>query len=161
MVCWLGDSWFDIQNPIKVLWFPTNQRTFAWCARWAHVLKGESPESARQWEGYSLSQGCPSWGGIGRKTAAKLWPDEQKPYIRQQMRMRLHVKSKSNNCTESSGVDMAGKEGKNVWVPGEVLQAHEVDVIRKKMRSNNELWEVSRGHSTGKKTGKGRTIVIP
>ena len=26
----------------------------------AHVLKGESPESARQWEVYSLSQGCPS-----------------------------------------------------------------------------------------------------
>ena len=34
--------------------------------------------------------------------------------------------------------------------------------IRKKMRSNNELREVSRGHSTGgKKTGKGRTIVSP
>ena len=30
-----------------------------WCARWAHVLTGESPQSARQWEGYSRSQGCP------------------------------------------------------------------------------------------------------
>ena len=28
-----------------------------WCARRAHVLTGESPESARQWEGYSQSQG--------------------------------------------------------------------------------------------------------
>ena len=28
------------------------------CARWAHVLTGESPQSARQWEGYSRSQGC-------------------------------------------------------------------------------------------------------
>ena len=26
---------------------------FFWCARWAHVLTGESPQSARQWEGYS------------------------------------------------------------------------------------------------------------
>ena len=34
--------------------------------------------------------------------------------------------------------------------------------IRKKMRSNNELREVSRGHSTGgKKLGKDRTIVSP
>ena len=24
-----------------------------WCARWAYVLTGESPQSARQWEGYS------------------------------------------------------------------------------------------------------------
>ena len=32
---------------------------FFWCARWAHVLTGESPQSARQWEGYSRSQGCP------------------------------------------------------------------------------------------------------
>ena len=31
-----------------------------WCARWAHVLTGESPQSARQWEGYSQNQGCPS-----------------------------------------------------------------------------------------------------
>ena len=53
-----------------------------WCARWAHVLKGESPESARQREGYSLSQGCLSWGRIWRKAAAKLWPDEQKSHIR-------------------------------------------------------------------------------
>ena len=103
-----------------------------WCARWAHVLKGESPQSVRQWEGYSLSQGCLSWGRIWRKMAAKLWPDEQKPYIRPQPRVRLPRKSKSNNCTESSVVNMAGKEGKNVWVPGEISQAHEVDVIRKK-----------------------------
>jgi len=38
-----------------------------WCARWAHVLTGESPQSARQWEGYSWSQGCPPRGGIWRK----------------------------------------------------------------------------------------------
>jgi len=65
-------------------------------------------------------------------------------------------KTKPNSYTESLAVNAAGKEGKNVRVPGEVLQAHQVDVIRKKMRSNNELQEVSRGHSTGKKIlGKG------
>ena len=37
------------------------------------------------------------------------------------------------------------------FLPGEVSQAHEVDVFEKKMRSNNELREVSRGHSTGRK----------
>ena len=26
-----------------------------WCARWAYVLTGESPQSARQWEGYSIA----------------------------------------------------------------------------------------------------------
>ena len=26
---------------------------FFWCARWAYVLTGESPQSARQWGGYS------------------------------------------------------------------------------------------------------------
>ena len=30
------------------------------CARRAHVLTGESPETARQWEGHSQGQGCPS-----------------------------------------------------------------------------------------------------
>ena len=32
---------------------------FPVCARRAHVLTGESPKSARQWEGHSQSQGCP------------------------------------------------------------------------------------------------------
>ena len=30
-----------------------------WCARRAHILTGESPETARQREGHSQSQGCP------------------------------------------------------------------------------------------------------
>ena len=46
--------------------------------------------------------------------------------------------------------------GKISLLPGEVLQAHKVDIFEKKMRSNNELQEVSRGHSTrGKKTEEG------
>ena len=49
-----------------------------------------------------------------KKDGGKLWPDEQKPYIRPQMRTRLPHKLKSNNCTESTVVNMAGKEGKNV-----------------------------------------------
>lgn len=32
---------------------------FRWCAQRAHVSKGESPQSARQREGYSQEQGCP------------------------------------------------------------------------------------------------------
>ena len=45
--------------------------------------------------------------------------------------------------------------GKISRLPGEILQAHEVDIFEK-MRSNNELQEVSRGHSTrGKKTEEG------
>ena len=42
-----------------------------WCARWAYVLTGESPQSARQREGYSRSQGCPSRGANLKKGLGK------------------------------------------------------------------------------------------
>ena len=44
----------------------------------------------------------------------------------------MHIKTKPNSYTESLEVNAAGKEGKNVGVPGEVSQAHEVDVFEKK-----------------------------
>ena len=52
--------------------------------------------------------------------------------------------------------------GKLLFLPGEVLQTESRE--KSEHRSNNELQEVSRGHSTrGKKKskGKGRTIVSP
>ena len=114
----------------------------------------------------SQRQECPSWGGIWRKPDCRgwkvpcwtnLWPDEQKPHIRLWTRVSLLNKTKPNSCTESVTVNAAGKEGKNVWVPGEVLQAHLSRHNRGKMRSNNELQEVSRSHSTrGVKKSLGR-----
>ena len=68
----------------------------------------------------------------------------------------MQDKTKPNSYTESFTVNAAGKEGKNVRVPGEVLPTHSSRHIRKKMRSNNERQEVSRGHSTrGKKSWEG------
>jgi hypothetical protein len=66
--------------------------------------------------------------------------------IRLQMGIRLQNKSKSNNCTESFVVDEADRWRERTceylgrscrWVKTE-YEAH----------SNNELQEVSRGHST-------------
>ena len=54
--------------------------------------------------------------------------------------------------------------GKLLSLPGEVLQTGSREEKKSERRSNNELQEVSRGHSTrGKKKskGKGRTIVSP
>ncbi len=46
-------------NDTVYLYSPAIAGLFFMCARWAHVLTGESPQSAWQWEGYSRSQGCP------------------------------------------------------------------------------------------------------
>ena len=50
---------------------------------------------------------------------ANLWPDAQKSSIRLQARVRLQVKLKPNNCTDSLAVKMAGRwRERNVWYPG-------------------------------------------
>ena len=61
--------------------------------------------------------------GCGEHTNpwANLWSDEQKPYMRLGMRVRLQSKLKPNNYTESFLVDMADRwRGKKRVVPGEV-----------------------------------------
>ena len=49
--------------------------------------------------------------------------------------------------------------GKLLLLPGEVLQTESRGKKKSESRSNNELQEVSRGHSTFFFKGKGRTIV--
>ena len=50
---------------------------------------------------------------------ANLWSDGQKPHMRLCARVRLHVKSKPNNYTESCMINVADiwREG-NVWYLG-------------------------------------------
>ena len=75
---------------------------------------------------------------------ANLWPDEKKSHIRPSVWVRLHRKSKPNNCTEHWMVDAAGiREKERVSTRGDLADGE--------TRSNNELREVSRGHSTIKK----------
>ena len=50
---------------------------------------------------------------------ANLWSDEQKSHIRLCMRIRLLIKSKSNNYTESCVINEAdGWRVRNVWYLG-------------------------------------------
>ena len=50
---------------------------------------------------------------------ANLWSDGQKSYMRLCMRVRLHIKSKHNNYTESCMINEAdGWRGRNVWYLG-------------------------------------------
>ena len=50
---------------------------------------------------------------------ANLWSDGQKSYMRLCMRVRLHIKSKPNNYTESCMINEAdGWRGRNVWYLG-------------------------------------------
>ena len=50
---------------------------------------------------------------------ANLWSDEQKSHMRLCMRVRLQVKSKPNNYTESCMINEAdGWRGRNVWYLG-------------------------------------------
>ena len=59
--------------------------------------------------------------GYGEHTNpwANLWSDEQKPHMRLCMRVRLQIKSKPHNYTESCMIDVADgwREG-NVWYLG-------------------------------------------
>ena len=57
--------------------------------------------------------------GCGNRPRANLWPDEQKPHIRLNMRVRLQCKPKPNSYTESWAIDVAGRwRERNVWYPG-------------------------------------------
>ena len=62
------------------------------------------------------------------------------------MRIRLPTKSKSNNYSELTVVNVAdGWRERNVWYLGRSRQRMETEY---EIRSNNEWREVSRGHST-------------
>ena len=84
---------------------------------------------------------------------ANLWSDEQKSQ-RQALRIRLLVKSKSNSYTESANVNAADRWRERLCsYPGRSRKRERVDIFESE-RSNNELREVSRGHSTMKEMGR-------
>ena len=61
------------------------------------------------------------WVGENINAKSQIWSDGQKPYMRLCMRVRLHIKSKPNNYTESCMINEAdGWRGRNVWYLGEV-----------------------------------------
>ena len=61
------------------------------------------------------SEGSWMWGKI-LTSWANLWSDEQKSHIRLCMRVRLPLKSKPNNYTESCMINEADRwRGRNVW----------------------------------------------
>ena len=99
------EKWFVILHQLnETAW--GNQAVFLWCARWAHVLTGESPQSARQWEGYSRSQGCPS-RGVNLNYPSRIiirekvwlyciiWHSKKFPFFQQ----RIHLWQISFQCT--------------------------------------------------------------
>ena len=69
------------------------------------------------------------------------------------MRVRLHVKLKPNNYTESCGINVAdGWRERNVWYPGRSVRYALKEVTTAK--SSAERAEVSRGHSSRKVKGR-------
>ena len=78
---------------------------------------------------------------------ANLWSDGQKSHIRLCMRVRLLIKSKPNNYTESCMINEAdGWRGRNVWYLGRSVRYALREVTTTK--SSAERTEVSRGHSS-------------
>ena len=78
---------------------------------------------------------------------ANLWSDGQKSHIRLCMRVRLPIKSKPNNYTESCMINEAdGWRGRNVWYLGRSVRYALREVTTAK--SSAERTEVSRGHSS-------------
>ena len=74
--------------------------------------------------------------------------------IRQALRIRLRHKPKSNGYTESAHVNAADRWRERLRsYPGRSRKRGRVDIFERK-RSNNELREVSRGHSTIKEMGR-------
>ena len=78
---------------------------------------------------------------------ANLWSDGQKSHIRLCMRVRLLIKSKPNNYTESCMINEADRwRGRNVWYLGRSVRYALKEVTITK--SNAERTEVSRGYSS-------------
>ena len=91
----------------------------------------------------------PKEAGCGEPTnpRANLWSDEQESHIRFRMRVRLLVKLKPNNYTESCGINVAdGWRERNVWYPGRSVRHASKEVTT--AQSSAERAEVSRGHSS-------------
>ena len=72
------------------------------------------------------------------------------------MRVRLPIKPKPDNYTESYGIDMAGGwRERNVVVPGEIcMERSERSKRRTRKRGGAEHAEVSRGHSSREVKGQ-------
>ena len=78
---------------------------------------------------------------------ANLWSDEQKSHIRLCMRIRLLTKSKSNNYSELTVVNVADRwRESDVWYPGRSVRYALKEVTT--TRGSAERTEVSRGHSS-------------
>lgn len=97
---------------------------FLLCARRAHVLKEcKSPNPPGDGKDLANGKGVVGDDKSEGSRMAKLWSDEQKPYMRLGMRVRLQYKLKPNNHTESCLVDMADRwsertceyPGRSVW----------------------------------------------
>ena len=73
----------------------------------------------------------------------------------------MRNKTKPNSYTESFTVNAAGKEGKNVRVPGEVLPTHSSRHSRKKCAVTTNGKKSAEAIVPEKNPGKGRTIVSP
>ena len=87
--------------------------------------------------------------GCGEHTNswANLWSDEQKSHIRPCMRVRLPIKPKPSNYTESCMVNAAdGWRERNVWYPRRSVRYALKEVTT--IESSAERTEVSRGHSS-------------
>ena len=90
------------------------------------------------------SEGSRMWGTDNPR--ANLRSDEQKPHMRLRMRVRLHIKLKPNNYTESCVINVADgwREG-NVWYLGRSVRYALKGATT--TQSGAERTEVSRGHS--------------
>ena len=96
--------------------------------------------------------------GCGEDTNPRAKPrsDEQKLHTRRTRKGRVSKAKRSPILPEFRGVNAADIRGEgNRAYPRRSCRRKGVDVFETE-RSNNELQEVSRGHSTG--NGKGRTI---
>ena len=86
--------------------------------------------------------------GFGEHTnpRANLWPDEQEAHIRFQLRVRLLLKPKPDNYTESAGINETGRwRERNVSYPGRDVRHVPKGITA--AQSGAERAEVSRGHS--------------
>ena len=108
----------------------------------------------------SRRQGRPSWGGVWKKLEAKPRSDEQKLHIRHTWNGRVSCTKRSPILPEFQGVNAADIWGEGDYAyPRRSCRCKGVDVFETE-HSNNELQEVSRGHSTEEIFfGKDRTII--
>ena len=77
------------------------QVLFSWCAQHGRLLVGESPIRGLIVPTVSLRQGCPSWDGIWRKSAAKLRSEEHEPHTRHIQHVNIQKFYRRAFCVDS------------------------------------------------------------